>query len=204
MLQMDNRTRILEGAAELFRVYGVRAVTMDSLASHLGMSKRTIYEVFSDKDELLMGVLSLMAEKQKELVARVLNESENSITAIFRLIEINSDHFQNMSPVFQADMKRFHIEFLMKKSDKYEMPDYKNSREVIDRGIKEKLFRKDINTDLVNACIYSLFRSVMDGDLYPYETFSRREVIRNTVVNYLRGISTPEGNDLINKLDKKF
>ena len=52
---MDNRNRIIEGAAELFRTYGIKAVTMDSLASHLGMSKRTIYEVFSDKDELLDG-----------------------------------------------------------------------------------------------------------------------------------------------------
>ena len=201
---MDNRTRILEGAAELFRVYGVKAVTMDSLASHLGMSKRTIYEIFSDKDELLIGVLSLMAEKQRMLVSRVLNESDNSISAIFRLIEINNDHFQNMSPAFQADMKRFHTEVLMKKSDKCEMPDYKNNKEVIERGIKEKLFRKEINAELVNTCIYSLFRSVMNGDLYPFEEFSRREIIRNTVLNYLRGIATPEGLELISKLEKKF
>lgn len=201
---MDNRTRILEGAAELFRVYGVKAVTMDSLASHLGMSKRTIYEIFSDKDELLIGVLSLMAEKQRMLVSRVLNESDNSISAIFRLIEINNDHFQNMSPAFQADMKKFHTEVLMKKSDKCEMPDYKNNKEVIERGIKEKLFRKEINAELVNTCIYSLFRSVMNGDLYPFEEFSRREIIRNTVLNYLRGIATPEGLELISKLEKKF
>ena len=203
-VRMDNRTRILEGAAELFRVYGVKAVTMDSLASHLGMSKRTIYEIFSEKDELLIGVLGLMAEKQRELVSRVLNESENSIIAIFRLIEISSDHFQNMSPAFQADMKKFHIEVLMKKNDKCEMPDYRNNREIIERGIKEKLFRKDINADVVNTCIYSLFRSVMDGDLYPYERYTRRDIMRNTVLNYLKGISTPQGSDLIKKLEKKF
>ena len=63
---MDNRERIIEGAAELFKTYGIKSVTMDSLANHLGMSKRTIYEVFSDKDELLIGVLKRMAEKQKE------------------------------------------------------------------------------------------------------------------------------------------
>ena len=52
---MDNRDRIIEGAAELFKTYGMRSVTMDFLANHLGMSKRTIYEIFSDKDELLIG-----------------------------------------------------------------------------------------------------------------------------------------------------
>ena len=201
---MVNRNRIIEGAAELFRIYGIKSVTMDSLASHLGMSKRTIYEIFSDKDDLLIGVMKLMAEKQRELVKRVLNESDNAIVAIFTLLEINNDHFQNMSPAFHADIKRFHHEVLMKKTNRYEIPDFINNRLVIERGIKEKLFRKDINPDLVNRCLYSLGRSVMDHDLYPFELFSRKEVVRNIFINYLRGIATPEGLDLISKLESEF
>lgn len=201
---MDNRNRIIEGAAELFRTYGIKSVTMDSLANHLGMSKRTIYEVFADKDELLIGVLKWMVEKQKELVKRVLDESENAIVAIFKLLEINRDHFQQMSPAFQVDMMKFHNEVLMKSDEKCELPDYRNNVKVIERGIKEKLFRKDLNTDMVNRCIYFLVRSVMDNELYPFVQFSRRDVIGNTVINYLRGISTQEGLDLINKLEKKF
>ena len=188
----------------LFRTYGIKSVTMDSLANHLGMSKRTIYEVFSDKDELLIGVLKWMAEKQKELVKKVLDESENTIVAIFSLLEINRDHFQNMSPAFQADMKKFHQEVLMKKADKYEIPDFRNNQQVIERGIKEKYFRKDINPDLVNRCMDSLVRSIMNDDLYPFEQFTRRDVISNVLINYLRGISTPEGLELINKLERKF
>jgi len=201
---MDNKERIIEGAAELFRTYGIKMVTMDSLAGHLVMSKRTIYEVFSDKDELLIGVLKWMAEKQKELVKRVLDESDNAIVAIFKLLEINRDHFQQMSPAFLADMKKFHHEVLMKKADKCEMPDYSDNIEVIERGIKEKLFRKDINADLVNTCMFYMARSIMDNELYPFEQFTRRDVIRNVVINYMRGISTPAGVDIINKLEQKF
>lgn len=201
---MDNRQKIIEGASELFRMYGIKSVTMDSIAAELGISKRTIYEVFFDKDELLIGVLGLMAERQKELLKKVLAESENAIEAIFRLLEINRIHFQNMSPAFQADMKKFHIDFLMKQSDKCEMPDYRNNRQVIDRGIKEKLFRKDINPDLVNRCMDQLVRSMMNNDLYPFDQFSRKEVISNVLINYLRGISTREGVELIEKLEKKL
>jgi AcrR family transcriptional regulator len=202
--EMENRERIIEGAAELFRVYGIKSVTMDSLANHLAISKRTIYEVFSDKDELLIGVLGWMAEKQKELVKRVLNESENAIVAIFKLLEINRDHFQQMSPAFQADLKRFHHEVLMKKADKYDIPDFRSNLEVIEKGIKEKLFRKDINADLVNRCMFYMGRTIMDNDIYPFEQFPRRDVIRNVLINYLKGISTSEGLDLINKLEPKF
>jgi AcrR family transcriptional regulator len=201
---MEIREKITEGAAELFRKYGIKSVTMDSIATHLGMSKRTIYEVFSDKDEMLISVLKWMAAKQKELVSKILDESENSIVAIFRLLEINRDYFQDMSPVFQADLKKFHHEVLMKRADKCEMPDYRNNQQVIEKGINEKLFRQDINPDLVNRCLYFLGKSIMDHDLYPYEDFSRRDVVRNTFINYLKGISTREGLDLIARLEPNF
>jgi TetR/AcrR family transcriptional regulator, cholesterol catabolism regulator len=201
---MDNRERIIEGAAELFRTYGIKSVTMDSIAGHLGMSKRTIYEIFADKDELLIGVLNSMTIRQKEIVKKVLAESGNAIIAIFKLLEINMDHFQNMSPAFQADMKRFHQDVLMNRSDKCEMPDYRNNKEVIESGMKQKMFRKDINPDLVNRCLHYMFMAIMNNELFPYDAFTRREVISNVILNYLRGISTPEGIEMINKLEKKF
>jgi TetR/AcrR family transcriptional regulator, cholesterol catabolism regulator len=202
--KMENRERIIEGAAGLFRTYGIKSVTMDSIASELGMSKRTIYEVFSDKDELLGGVLKWMNEKHKGLVARVLSESENALEAIFKLLEINTIHFKEMSPAFLADIKKYHRDVLMSRNFKSEMPDYRNNQQLIERGIKENLFRKEINPDLVNRCLFSLVRSIMDQDLYPFEEFSRSEVVKNVFINYLRGISTAEGINLINKLEEKF
>ena len=201
---MDIRDRIIEGASQMFMTYGIKSVTMDSLANQFGISKRTIYEVFSDKDELLMAVLTRMATKQKEMVKRVLDESENSMVAIFRMLEMNRDNFQSMSPAFQADLRKYHHEVLMKNSDESEMPDYRNHKEVIENGIKEKLFRKDINADLVNRCLFNLGRSIIDHELYPYELFTRHEVIQNIFINYLRGISTPKGLDLIDKLEAKL
>jgi TetR/AcrR family transcriptional regulator, cholesterol catabolism regulator len=201
---MDSRERIIEGAAELFRIYGIRAVTMDSLAGHLGMSKRTIYEVFADKDELLIGVLQSMAERQNRLVKKVLDDTGNAIIAIFKLIEINRDHIQNMSQAFQSDLKKFHHDVLMKKSDKCAMPDYSSNIILIEKGIKQKLFRKEINADLVNRSLYGLAGMVMDNNLFPFDLFTRKEVLRNGFINYLRGISTPEGIELINSLEAKF
>ncbi len=199
---MDNRERIIEGAAGLFRTYGIKSVTMDSLASHLGISKRTIYEIFSDKDELLIGVLTWMTERQKLFLARILEESDNSIAAIFKLLEFNRNHLQSMSPAFRFDLKKYYLD--IKKSGKCEIPDYNNHQKIIEKGIKEKLFRDDINPDIVNRCLYSLGRSIMDDEMYPFDQFSRNDVLRNIFINYLRGISTPKGLDLINDLEKNF
>jgi hypothetical protein len=109
-----------------------------------------------------------------------------------------------MSPAFQADMKKFHYDALMKRSYKDEIPEYGNNLKVIERGIRENLFRNDINPDLVNRCLYSLGRSIMDDELYPFEQFSRFEVIKNTFINYLRGISTQEGIKMVKQLAIKF
>ena len=201
---MDIKNRIIEEASESFKTFGIRSVTMDSLANKLGMSKRTIYEIFSDKDELLMAVLKRMAQVQKDLVKSVLDESENSIVAIFRMLEINRDNFQEMSPVFLSDLKKYHNDILMSTADKSDMPDYRNHQEVIENGIKEHLFREDINPDLVNRCLYSLGSSIMDNTTYPFSLFSRRDVIHNIFINYLRGISTPKGLELINQLEGKI
>jgi hypothetical protein len=96
------------------------------------------------------------------------------------------------------------MELLMKNSDKCEMPDYRDTIEIIENGKKEKLFRKDINADLVNRCLYSLARSIMDNDIYPFDEFARKEVMRNVMINYMRGISTREGLELIERFEERF
>lgn len=201
---MDIKERIIDGAAELFKTYGIKSVTMDSIANQFGMSKRTIYEIFADKDELLMAVLTRMNQQMKDLIRKVLAESENSIVAIFKMLEINRDNFQSMSPAFMADLKKYHYEVLMKKADRSEMPDYRNHQEIIENGINEGLFRSEINPDLANRCLFNLGSSIMNNDQYPFDQFSRRDVIRNIFINYLRGISTQKGLLLIDKLEEKF
>ena len=201
---MEIKERIIEEAAKLFRMYGIRSVTMDTLAGQLGISKRTIYEIFSDKDELLIGVLQTMARRQKALIENVLSGSESAIHAIFRLLEASIDHFQTVSPAFQADLKKYHYEVLMKECENCEMPDYKANIEIIMRGIREKLFRMDVHPEIANRCLYSLVRMTLDFDLFPAGEFTRRDVIKNAFINYMRGISTPEGLRLINQLEVKF
>ncbi|HZL76851.1 MAG TPA: TetR/AcrR family transcriptional regulator, partial [Bacteroidales bacterium] len=150
---MDYRQTIVEEAAVMFRTYGIRAVTMDMLAGQLGISKRTIYEVFRDKDELLKGVLKWMTEKQAESMKKVFGESDNVIEAIFRMLDMMSNHFQNMSPAFLMDMKRYHHEMVKMPDGQNEFPYYRSNSEIIKRGMKEGIFRKDIDIDITNKCL---------------------------------------------------
>lgn len=199
---MDYRQRIIEEAAVMFRNYGIRAVTMDMLANQLGMSKRTIYEVFKDKDELLQGVLQWMAARQSELMTRIFSETKNVIEAIFKMLDIMNEHFQNMSPAFQMDMKKYHNELMKKPGEKGELPYSRNNAEILRRGIAEGIFREDIDLEITNKCLLEVTRVSNDKSVFPPDDFMNKDVIRTFYINYLRGISTQKGLDLINFHDK--
>jgi len=199
---MDYKQRITEEAAVMFRTYGIRAVTMDMLASQMGISKRTIYEVFKDKEELLEGVLKLMEVKQRELMKKIFSETKNVIEAIFKMLDIMRDHFQNMSPAFQMDMKRYHNEIMKKIEEKDNLPYYGLHAEFIKRGIKEEIFREDINIEITNKCLLEVVRMSNDKSVFPPDDFMNKDVIGTFYINYLRGISTKKGLDLINHFEK--
>jgi AcrR family transcriptional regulator len=200
---MDYRQRIIEEAAVMFRTYGIRAVTMDMLATQMGISKRTIYEVFSDKDELLSGVLKWMTIRQKEVIERALNESENVIEAVYSILDSMMEHFKSMSPAFHMDMKRHHQDLMKKLEDIDQLPYVKNNEAIIERGIKEGIFRKDIDVKIINKCMFEVAKMSNDREIFPPDHFSDSEVIKNVYINYLRGICTQKGLDLINYHEKK-
>lgn len=194
---MDYRQRIIEEAAQLFRTYGIKTVTMDMLATHMSISKRTIYEVFKDKDELLRGVISSMTIKQKELMEKILGESENVIEAIFKMLDLMTAHFRNMSPAFLLDMKKFHNKILSKIDEANELPYYRDNSEILLRGIKEGLFREDIDINITNKCLVEVTRLANDKDASSPDSMMNEDMIRNIYINYLRGISTLKGLELI-------
>ncbi|MFH0840983.1 MAG: TetR/AcrR family transcriptional regulator [Bacteroidota bacterium] len=200
---MDTRQRIIEEASVMFRTYGIRAVTMDMLAGEMGISKRTIYEIFNDKDELLSGVLEAMKEKQHKLIADILKGSENVIEAIFRILDVMTEHFSNMSPAFKLDMRKYHNDIILRLRETGEIPYYSDNTDILLRGIKEGLFRRDIDISLANKCLLEVIRISDEKDLFPAENFSNTDVIRDFFINYIRGISTRKGLDLINFYEKK-
>ncbi len=204
--RMDYRERITGEAAELFMKYGIRSVTMDSIAQNLGMSKRTIYEHFADKDELLFSVILSMAEKQKKAFKKIMDDSENVIEALFEILHFATTHIRNTNPTYFVDLRKYHHKVFEKICNRGDIRNYEMSLAMLSRGIKEKIFRDDINIDIVNAGIHGIINMTSDSEYLPAGKYSRFEIIDNLLFNYLIGISTPRGQELINiyKEQRKF
>ncbi|HKL67663.1 MAG TPA: TetR/AcrR family transcriptional regulator [Bacteroidales bacterium] len=196
---MDYRDRITAEAAALFMKYGVRAVTMDSIAHELGMSKRTIYEHFSDKDTLLENVIRTMAEKQKVVFREIMDKSGNVIEAVFEILRVASSHFRTSSPTYLTELKKYHYGVYEKLCKKSDIRNFEMSLMMLRRGVEEKIFRDDLNIDIVNSGIHAAIDITRDNQYLPDRQFSRTDIINDLLINYLRGISTEKGRKLIDK-----
>jgi len=188
----DCTDRIIAEAARLFMVYGTKAVTMDMLANRLGISKRTLYEKFRDKDELLAKVLKCMFEKQKILMDNLIASEPNVLAAFFKHGQKMKEHFGSMNPILVSDLKRFHIDVLKKIKDSCGNQ-YQSSMAFVLKGIEQGVIRKDIDPEIVNRCFYEMGKMIKDSEMFPPEQFSQGALIKNVIFNYLRGIVTEEG-----------
>ncbi len=103
---METRAKILEKATVLFLSMGVRNVTMDTIASDSGVSKRTIYELFKDKDDLVVQSLSRMIIKNNEEMMGIITETENVIEAIFLIMKMEERKRSAFSRVYTEDINK--------------------------------------------------------------------------------------------------
>ncbi len=196
--------RIITGAAELFRQFGIRAVTMDMIANHLGMSKRTIYEQFHDKDELLFAVMDSMIIKRREKTDAILNSSPDVISAIFAMIRTGTDHAAMMNPLIGSDLRKYHSKVLRRLKEKCENPDHEGSMKILEAGVRQSVFRDNHDLEILSRAFSAIASLIMDENLFPPEKFLHRDLIRHIILNFLRGISTVRGIELIDSMEHEL
>src|ERR1700682_530959 len=147
---MENKDRILEKATELFMRYGIRSITMDEIAAQLGISKKTIYQFFTDKDAMVEAVFNEEI-KQNEQECRGFSQSaENAVHEIFQAMDSFEEILKTMNPQLIHDLEKHHpVAFKRLKQYKYQFL-YTMIMENLARGVREDLYRTDLNTDITS------------------------------------------------------
>ena len=143
------KERIQQKAEELFRHYGIRSVTMDEIATQLGISKKTIYQFYSDKDALVKDIFKSITDRNKEKCMQIKTKSENAIHEQYLSSDAAQQIFINMNSAVLFDLNRFHPNVFADFEKHKKQFLFKVIKENILRGIKEGLFRKDIDIDIV-------------------------------------------------------
>jgi AcrR family transcriptional regulator len=201
---MDYIDRIAEEAELLFSKYGIRAVTMDTIAHELGISKRTIYENFSDKDALLTHVIRSKASKQREIFFQIMEGSDNVIDVIFNIIETAYDMMRNSNPTYMMDLKKYHHKVYEAVCKRGDIRNSEMSLAILKRGVEESVFRNDINIEIVNEGIQGFIDASHASEIFQDNKYSRLDILDNILISYLRGIATATGAQLIESYREKL
>lgn len=201
--RQDNKTRIALKALELFIMYGIRRVSMDEIAVALGMSKKTIYNYFKDKDGLVTEVVQSVLNKNHTECEADKKNAKNAIHEAFMAIDQTTILFSRMNPLIMYDLKKYH-------PSAYKVfVDYKGKflygvlLANLESGIADGLFREDMNVGLVARYRLETLLLAFAPEIYMHADTGLAKTHEELFYLFLYGISTPKGYQLINKYRKQ-
>lgn len=188
----------------LFRKYGFRAVTMDEVARASGISKKTLYQHFSNKEEV---VKEVMLDHQKHLCAhcKVAEENSNNAIEAYMLVIAEMDkQFRSLNPIVFTELQRF---FPSVFKDFQESGMEENVRMVhdnINRGKEEGLYREDLKPELLSKYRIETIMMVLHSDMLMNLDYAMTEVMQVISEHFLYGLLNPKGEKFYNKLKEKI
>jgi len=193
------KERIQQKAKELFMRYGFKSVTMDEIAGQLGVSKKTIYQYYTDKDELVEAVMQAEIEYMRTECIRQNTESENAVEELFKDMDSMEAIFDALNPQIIFDLEKFYpktFEKFKKHKHTFLLEVIKNN---LERGRREELYRQDFNVDIVARFRLESSFVMFNQDVFPYGKYSLITVSNEIYYLFLHGIATTKGKKLIDK-----
>ncbi|MFO7659120.1 MAG: TetR/AcrR family transcriptional regulator [Bacteroidales bacterium] len=195
---MEIRDRIIAKSIELFSKSGIRLVTMDQIAGETGVSKRTIYEMFKDKDDLLLHSMELMSSIYNGELNDIVSSSENAIEALFMIAKHGEMKKAKVNQLFYDDFKKFYPGIWQKFKNRYGPGSESISYKILHKGLNEGVFRKGLNLLIVDTFIHRLMEICYKNESFP-ESTTPELLVENVIIPYFNGIATRKGQGLIEK-----
>jgi AcrR family transcriptional regulator len=194
---MEVKERILTKAADLFMRYGIRSITMDEIATQLGISKKTIYQFFTDKDEMVSAVIDQEISKNENECIQFRQDAANAVHQLFLALESLEEMLKYTNPLMLYDLEKHHPRAYRKIKDyKYQFL-YRTILENLEWGISEKLYRDDIQLDITTKWRIESAFLVFNPDVFPHSRYNMFEVNFHLALLFLYGVVTDKGRELI-------
>ena len=184
---------IPDRSREIFMKYGIRSVSMDDISRELGMSKKTLYQHFLNKSDLVKQVLLFNQEDFERKISNILNENHNAVDDLLYISLIINSHMEEVNQAFTFDLQKYYPdlyrEFLDKKRN---FASHYLTNNIL-KGIRENLYRSDLNVELLAKLYVQKIEDLHDPQFYDREKISFGEVFQVMFENHIRGIANENG-----------
>jgi len=196
---MNNKVdHIVEKVSAMYLEYGIRGVTMDDVAHKLAISKKTLYEHFKDKKDLVRATIEYGRNQWETVLSSISCENCTAIDELLRFYELQLKMIKDNKPAFIYDLKKYYPEiFNHFHSLKQKMILDVFIKNMI-KGKKEGLYREDINEEIIAKLNLMRFESIMSSDHFSMDDFLSQDLITEIFKYHLYGIVSDEGRELVN------
>ncbi len=201
---MEPLLKILGAAAELFSQYGFKSITMDDIARRAGISKKTLYLHFANKDEVVNESVIWHKNNMCANCEAILNEAENAIEAMVKMLAFFDDMHRKINPMAIFEMQRFFPLAYKSFRDMMLEKDVVLLANNINQGIKEGYFREDVNADLMARYKIETSMLILQPNLMVSDRNDLMSVAMEIGEHFLYGIMTPKGEKLYQKYKAKY
>ena len=178
---------------------GFRSMTMAELASQLGMSKKTLYQYFNDKQDLVNAIVDQEIRVTQEECCNTTEQSKDAVHEILITLDCFTKDFKDVNPVVMSELQKFYPsayqKFIRHKDTFVYMIIANNLR----RGIEEKLYREDINIDVLTKFRLESIFMAFNQKVFPSNKYDLVTTTSVLIEHFLYGIVTEKGFKLINK-----
>ena len=201
---MEPLVKILSASAELFSQYGFKTITMDDIARRAGISKKTLYQHFANKQEVVNDSVIWYKNQMTELCNSTLNDAENAIEAMVRMMAYFDSMNKRINPMALFEMQRFFPDAYKIFRELLASKDVTMMKENILWGMKEGLYREDINAELLARYRLETSLLVLQPNLLVSDRNDLMSVALEIGEHFLYGIMTVKGEKLYHKYKEKY
>lgn len=199
---MSQKERIIEVSLEQFLEYGIKKMTVQKLVEPLGLSTKTVYKYFEDKEDLLKQCLLVhYAELFKRLLV-LEKEFSNPVVTILRVWQELFKRDFGVSHVFYSDLNYYYPQLQDLIIENFFPQTLVIMKTIIVKGIEEGFFRSNIKPDVVIEIMFFLYENITRNSKFKALNYSPIIVMQNTLDIYIRGMCTEKGVEVFNDYQK--
>ena len=193
--RQELKEKILITAINLFHKHGIRSVKMDDIANELKISKRTLYEIYSNKEELLLEVVRHDKQREKRRMDEIGRTGSNVINIIIEICRFRLEEFSQINPLFFEEIHKYPelLAYVRRLHDEREI----DAHAFIQRGINEGLFLPNLNYDIVRTMTVALQNAIMNQ--YLYKKYDIKELAHVSILFFIRAYCTMKGVKMLDE-----
>ena len=196
---MSQPERIILGGEELFLKAGIKSVTMDDIAKHLGMSKKTIYQFFKDKNELVVALVKKKLQDDEDQMCDIIQQSGNVIEKMINMMKCSEEIFSRINPIVIHDLQKYHSDAWKQFQDFKSDVVMQTLQDLLTLGIKQGYIRPDIDVKIMARMRVAQVELGFNTSVFPVAEFNTWKVQQQFLEHFNYGICTLKGYKLLNE-----